>query len=72
MEKTLKNKYSEEGVLNDFKKKHDLRVYGKQIHQLTDGKGDVGIRTKGKIDFLVKYHGYAHFFVEEFKDRKGA
>jgi hypothetical protein len=63
-----KNKgYTENGVLDDLKRKADLRVSGKYVYQLRDGKGDVGNGTKGKIHFLVKYCGYIHLMVNEFK-----
>lgn len=61
--------YSEDEVLQALKKKHDLRIAGKQIQQL-DGpgaKGDIGNGTKGKIDFLIKWCGYNHFYVKDFK-----
>jgi hypothetical protein len=61
--------YTEDQVLQDLKKKNDIRVVGKQIQQLSSdsAKGDVGNSSKGKIDFLVKYCGYTHFFVKDFK-----
>lgn len=66
MEKTNKG-YTEEGVLNALRRKSDLRVSGKYIYQLSQGKGDVGHGTKGKISFLTKYCGYIHLMVKEFK-----
>jgi hypothetical protein len=66
MEKKNKG-YTEDGVLQDLKRKSDLRVQGKYIYQLKEGKGDVGHGTKGKIDFLTKYCGYIHLMVKEFK-----
>lgn len=59
--------YSEEGVLLALRRKADLRVVGKQIQQLKEGKGDVGNGTRGKIDFLIKHLGYSHFYVKDFK-----
>lgn len=66
MERTNKG-YTEDQVLLDFRKKADLRVVGKQIQELKEGKGDVGNGTRGKIDFLVKFCGYTHFYVKDFK-----
>lgn len=66
MEKKTRG-YTEAGVLIDLKKKSDVRVNGKYIYQLIAGKGDVGNRTLGKIDYLVKYCGYMHLMVNEFK-----
>lgn len=66
--------YIEEKVVDQLKKKSDLRINGKQIMELmnepgpkgTSSKGDVGIHTKGKIDFLTKYCHYVHFHVSSF------
>lgn len=67
MERKTKG-YTEETVLVSLRRKADIRIVGKQIQELSDhGKGDVGNGTRGKIDFLIKYHGYTHFFVREFK-----
>ena len=68
MEKKSKG-YTEDGVLNDLRKKADLRVVGMQIQEIKDGKGDVGNGTRGKIDFLTKFCGYTHFYVKDFKSR---
>lgn len=69
-----KKDYLENEVVTQLKKKSDLRIIGKQIQELmrdppeggTLSKGDVGIGSRGKIDFLVKYCGYAHFHVVKF------
>lgn len=66
MEKKTKG-YVEDTVVRDLNKKSDLRIMGKQIQELRQGKGDVGNGTKGKIDFLVKFCGYTHFYVKDFK-----
>lgn len=66
MEKVNKG-YTEDQVLLALRRKADLRVVGKQIQQLKEGKGDVGNGTRGKIDFLLKYCGYTHFYVKDFK-----
>jgi len=63
--------YTEDEVLAKLKRKSDLRVVGKQIQELKEGKGDVGIGTKGKIDFLVNYCGYIHIYVNDFKNAYG-
>lgn len=61
--------YVEHQVIAELDRKADLRVVGKQIQEITGdrAKGDVGNGTKGKIDFLVKYCGYTHFYVKDFK-----
>lgn len=61
--------YVEHEIVNQLNRKADLRIIGKQIQELTDerAKGDVGNSTKGKIDFLVNFCGYSHFYVKEFK-----
>jgi len=61
--------YVEHDVIAQLKKKSDIRIVGKQIQELTNehGKGDVGNGSRGKIDFLVKYCGFSHFFVRDFK-----
>jgi hypothetical protein len=71
-------KYNEEDVLKQLERKHDLRIYGKQIRELkrepgiggTTAKGDVGIKTRGKIDFLTNYRGYTHIYVSDFDEGK--
>lgn len=65
-DRKLRN-YTEHEVVNALKKKQDLRIIGKQVQELINGRGDVGIRSRGKIDFLVHYCGYIHFFVADFK-----
>lgn len=70
----MAKEYVEWRVVDQLNKKHDLRVKGKQIMELmnnpgkggTPSKGDVGIKSKGKIDFLVNYCNYTHFFVPKF------
>lgn len=57
--------YVEHEVVRQLNKKSDITIVGKQIKELSKGKGDVGIRSRGKIDFLVKYCGYVHFFVSK-------
>lgn len=67
--------YDEATVVDSLNRKHDLKAnhYKKTIQELktnssgTQSKGDVGIKTKGKIDFLVNYKGWNHFFVNKFE-----
>jgi hypothetical protein len=65
----MAKEFTEEQVLADLRRKSDIRVTGKQIQELKreKSKGDVGIKTKGKIDFLCGHHSYTHIFVTEFK-----
>lgn len=58
-----KSKYEEHIVLAQLAKKHDIYIPkdGEKTIQLLYGnmaKGDIGIKTRGKIDFLVNYKGY--------------
>jgi hypothetical protein len=66
MERKVKG-YVEHEVVAELNRKADLRIVNKQIQELKDGKGDVGNGSRGKIDFLVKFCGYVHFFVKDFK-----
>lgn len=61
--------YVEHEVTALLEKKHDLRIVGNTIQEILPpaSKGDVGIRSRGKIDFLKKYRGYRHVWVTEFK-----
>lgn len=56
--------YTEEAVIGELRKKHDISIPqgDKRIIELfgSVSKGDVGIKSKGKIDFLVNYCGYHH------------
>ena len=69
--------YDERKVVDDLNKKADLRVKNGQIQELkrfpvgkdsTPARGDVGIKSKGKIDFLCKQHDYVHFYVNKFEN----
>ena len=53
--------YVEHEVVAQLRRKQDLQIIGKQVQENTDShaKGDVGIRARGKIDFLVNYCGYS-------------
>lgn len=59
--------YTEDQVVRQLKRKADIRIVGKQIQELREGKGDVGIGSRGKIDYLLKQHNYIHFFVQKFQ-----
>lgn len=74
----MESKYTEGQVVQDLRKKHDLDVdpNRKIIRELKrnsagkesiPAKGDVGIRSKGKIDYLTRYMGWTHYFVNSFK-----
>jgi hypothetical protein len=65
MEKKSKD-YFEGDVVSQLSKKFDIRIQGKRILQLKNGKGDVGNGSKGKIDFLIRYRGFSHAFVDKF------
>lgn len=58
--------YEENEVVKQLNKKQDCRVVGRHIELLTKGIGDIGIRTKGKIDFLVNFCGYTKYHVAKF------
>lgn len=63
--------YEETSVVHALNQKHDCRVSGanKKIEILKEpnGKGDIGNKSKGKIDFLSKYCGYQVIFVTSFR-----
>lgn len=63
--------YNELDVLRDLHKKHDLRVFleTRQIVMLygSSVRGDIGIKTKGKIDFLINYQGYKKSWTDRLK-----
>lgn len=71
----MSRNYNEAQVVDALNKKHDLKVKNGQIMELkthpgkggTPSKGDVGIKSKGKIDFLTRYCDFTHFFVEKFE-----
>lgn len=70
--------YNESTVVDDLNKKSDLRVRNGQIMELktnptkggTPSRGDVGIKAKGKIDFLCNFKGYVHFYVDKFDNER--
>jgi len=64
--------YQEESVVNQLNQKSDILIPRdrKMIYILfgTQAKGDVGIKSRGKIDFLHTYHGYVKTWVTSFKN----
>lgn len=63
-----KKSYDELTVVKQLSRKHDLQITNRQIRELSGNmaKGDVGIHSRGKIDYLTNYCGYVHFFVPRF------
>lgn len=61
-------KYNAYEVVASLSRKADLQIKNGLIQQLVGGKsrGDVGIKSRGKIDFLTKYCGYRHIQVGSF------
>lgn len=65
----MKNKnYVSGDVAAQLKLKHDIQIHGQRIEILygEGSKGDVGIKSKGKIDFLVNYCDYSQAYVKHF------
>jgi len=64
--------YSEEAVVSQLNQKSDILIPKdtKKILMLfgSQSRGDVGIKSRGKIDFLHKYHGYVRLWVTSFKN----
>lgn len=56
------SKYDEEQVVKQLSQKHDVRIDRNQgvitALLMPWAKGDLGIKSKGKIDFLVNHRGY--------------
>ena len=63
-----KGKYDESTVVSQLQQKHDIRIQGNNIFCLrgSEAKCDVGIKSRGKIDFLVNFCGYFFTFVNSF------
>lgn len=61
----MKN-YIESEVVRSLSKKSDISISQGQKQIVENwgpsAKGDVGIKSKGKINFLVNYCGYVHSF----------
>lgn len=69
-----KQKYKEDEVLSQLRKKHDVRITPEKEILVLNGKSnkgqfqkkdDLGNGSWGKIDFLVKHCGYRQMFVSE-------
>lgn len=60
--------YVEHEVVASLKKKHDIQISNKNVMVLvgSNAKNDIGIMSKGKIDFLQKYCGYSVITVRKF------
>lgn len=54
------SKYNETDTVRQLSKKTDISIEGKRIILNTgkNRKDDVGIKSRGKIDFLTNYCGY--------------
>ena len=70
---TKKHKnYIEHEVVASLKQKHDI-YFPTQFRQIQilkgkDAKGDIGIKSRGKTDFLVNFCGYSRIFVSKFQN----
>ena len=64
------SKYDEDTVIRQLNLKHDIRIDTQQgvigILLMPWGKCDIGIKSKGKIDFLVNHKNYKIFFTPKF------
>ena len=62
--------HTEERALKQLSKKRDCRVYGKRIVVLSNNSkerhNDLGNKSWGKIDYLVKAHDYILYRVPDF------
>lgn len=61
----------ENDVVDQLNKKNDISIQGRQIFCLTGDRAryDIGIKSKGKLDFLTRYCGYQLLWVDEFPKR---
>lgn len=65
--------YQEDEVVNHLRnlRKHDLYIPKdrKEVQVLigSSARNDVGVRTRGKLDFLGKYCGYRIFSTKKFQ-----
>lgn len=57
--------YNEYEVVKSLSKKNDLFIDTRKrvVYHLKEGKGDVGVGSKGKIDYLCNYQDYHEIFV---------
>ncbi len=64
------SKFDEETVVKQLNQKHDLRIDTQQgvitALLMPYGKCDIGIKSKGKIDFLVNHRGYKLYWTPKF------
>ena len=60
--------YVEHEVVAQLNKKHDIKISNGVVSILTGSaaKNDIGIKSKGKIDFLQKHCRYAVVTVRKF------
>jgi hypothetical protein len=67
------SKHTVSGAVASLNQKNDLLVKenfkGGTIYRLAGNKakGDVGIGSKGKIDFLVNHHGFVTEWTDDFQ-----
>ena len=72
MKNNVKQKYSEDEVVESFRKKQDIKIMGNEILLLNGHdvkhpkKHDLGNNSWGKIDFLCNYKGYRKVYVSQF------
>lgn len=61
-------KYTELQVVEQLQRKADIRISGNNVMIMSGdrAKGDIGIKSRGKIDFLVNHCGYFYTFVKAF------
>jgi hypothetical protein len=63
--------YQESEVVQQLNQKSDILIPRdtKKIFMLhgVQARGDVGIKSRGKVDFLHTYHGYTPLWVTSFK-----
>lgn len=59
-QKRQNRNYQEHEVVRQLARKQDIHIEGKYINVIygEKAKNDIGIRSKGKIDFLTRYCGY--------------
>lgn len=64
------SKYDEETVVRQLQQKHDIRIDTQQgmisCLLMPWAKGDIGIKSKGKIDFLINHRDYKIQFTPKF------
>ena len=65
----MRKDYQEGTVVAQLREKNDIQITGNEIQILTGAtqKSDIGIKSKGKIDFLQKAHQYRVVKVDKFK-----